>query len=103
MDSVEAGPEKPLWRKASYSVGNGACVEVSSVNGNMLVRDSQIPDSPMIGYPAETWRSFLAGIKANNAISLRERLRRRLPEPLASVGPFCCPGSVATRSQLGRN
>ncbi len=93
MDSVEAGPEKPLWRKASYSVGNGACVEVSSVNGNMLVRDSQIPDSPMIG----------AGIKANNAISLRERLRRRLPEPLASVGPFCCPGSVATRSQLGRN
>jgi hypothetical protein len=64
MDSVKAGPEKSLWRKASYSIGNGACVEVSSVSGNVLVRDSQILDSPMIGYPAETWRSFIAGLKA---------------------------------------
>jgi hypothetical protein len=65
MDSVKAGPEESLWRKASYSVGNGACVEVSSVNGSILVRDSQILDSPTIGYPAETWRSFLTGIKAS--------------------------------------
>jgi Domain of unknown function (DUF397) len=64
MDSGKAEPQKTLWRTASYSVGNGACIEVSSVNGNVLVRDSKIQDSPIIGYPAETWRSFLIGIKA---------------------------------------
>ena len=63
MDSVRAEPEKLLWRKASYSVGNGACVEVSSVNGNILVRDSQALDSTIVGYPAETWQLFLVGIK----------------------------------------
>jgi hypothetical protein len=64
MDSGKAGPQKPLWRTASYSVGNGACIEVASVNGNVLVRDSKILDSPIIGYPAGTWRSFLVRIKA---------------------------------------
>ena len=64
MDSGKAEPKKTLWRTASYSVANGACIEVSSVNGNVLVRDSKIQDSPIIGYPAETWRSFLIGIKA---------------------------------------
>lgn len=64
MDSRKSEPKKPLWRTASYSVGNGACIEVSSVNGNVLVRDSKIQDSSIIGYSAETWRSFLIGIKA---------------------------------------
>ena len=50
MDSGKAEPKKPLWRTASYSVGNGACIEVSSVNGSVLVRDSKIQDSPIIGY-----------------------------------------------------
>ena len=64
MDSGKAEPKKSLWRTATYSVGNGACIEVSSVNGNVLVRDSKIQDSPIIGCSAETWRSFLIGIKA---------------------------------------
>lgn len=64
MDSDKAEPKKSLWRTASYSVGNGACIEVSSFNGNVLVRDSKIQDSPIIGYPAETWQAFLTGIKA---------------------------------------
>ena len=46
MDSGKAEPKKPLWRTASYSVGNGACIEVSSVNGSVFVRDSKIQDSP---------------------------------------------------------
>jgi uncharacterized protein DUF397 len=63
MDSVKAEPETSLWRKASYSVGNGACVEVSSADCGILVRDSTIHDGPILQYPAETWRSFLLEIK----------------------------------------
>jgi hypothetical protein len=63
MDSVKAEPETSLWRKASYSVGNGACVEVSSANSSILIRDSTIHDGPIVQYPAETWRSFLLKIK----------------------------------------
>ena len=35
---------KPLWRTASYSVGNGACIEVSSINGNVLVLTMNRPE-----------------------------------------------------------
>jgi Domain of unknown function (DUF397) len=52
------------WRKARRSVNNGACVEVASLKGNVLVRDSKIPDGSVIGFSAYAWRSFLSVTKA---------------------------------------
>jgi hypothetical protein len=40
------------WRKAKRSVGNGACVEVASVNGRIAVRDSVNPGGVLLQYPA---------------------------------------------------
>jgi hypothetical protein len=51
------------WRKARSSAGNGACVEVAPVNGQISVRDSRNPDGAWLRYPALSWRSFLQAIK----------------------------------------
>jgi hypothetical protein len=56
--------EEVSWRKARRSVNNGACVEIASLKGNVLVRDSKIPDSPVIGFSAYAWQSFLSATKA---------------------------------------
>jgi hypothetical protein len=53
------------WTKSSYSTGNGACVEVKSpVVAAMAVRDSKVPQGPVLDFPADAWNTFLASIKA---------------------------------------
>ena len=51
------------WRKARYSVGNGACVELASANGQILIRDSMNPGGAWLRYPAQSWTDFTAVIK----------------------------------------
>jgi hypothetical protein len=58
------GPEARLqWRKAQRSVGNGACVELAHNGRQILVRDSQDQEGPVIQYTATSWRTFLDGTK----------------------------------------
>lgn len=52
------------WRKASSSVGNGACVEVASASARVLVRDSVDLSGPAIAYAPEAWQSFVNSTKA---------------------------------------
>ena len=64
MISVDNLPARDLeWRKAKRSVGNGACVEVASVNGRIAVRDSMNPGGAYLQYPAESWQSFAARLR----------------------------------------
>lgn len=55
------------WRKSSYSVANGACVEVC-VDGEgddtVMVRDSKDPDGSILTYGRESWSRFVEDIKA---------------------------------------
>jgi hypothetical protein len=56
-----------VWRKSSYSSGNGgACVEVA---GNLpdvvAVRDSKNPEGPALVFAPQEWRAFLDGVRAD--------------------------------------
>ena len=54
------------WRKARRSAGNGACVEVAPVNGQIAIRDSKDPNGSRLQYSSRSWRVFVAAVTANN-------------------------------------
>ncbi|MDT0614300.1 DUF397 domain-containing protein [Streptomyces lancefieldiae] len=52
------------WTKSSYSGGNGACVEVKSpVVAALAVRDSKVPEGPVLAFPAAAWSAFVTSVK----------------------------------------
>ncbi|WP_149184056.1 DUF397 domain-containing protein [Streptomyces sp. TRM49041] len=54
------------WRKSSYSNGSGGdCVEVVDDHpGIVPVRDSKVPDGPVVALSARAWVPFIAAVKA---------------------------------------
>ena len=56
-----------VWRKSSYSSGNGgACVEVARNLPNIVaVRDSKNPEGPALVFTPQEWRAFLDGVRAD--------------------------------------
>ena len=53
------------WRKASYSLGNGECIEVAGgTEGQVAVRDSKNPAGCVLVCSADEWNSFLRGLKS---------------------------------------
>jgi hypothetical protein len=54
-DCVEIG-----WRKSTYSAGNGGCVEVGWPESDVAVRDSKHPAGPTLTFATPDWRAFLA-------------------------------------------
>ena len=50
-----------LWRKSSYSGGNGQCVEVSDLGS---VRDSKNATGPVLVFGQSALAAFLTEIKA---------------------------------------
>jgi hypothetical protein len=60
MDMINA-----LWRKSSYSSGNGGnCVEVArNLPGAVAVRDSKDPDGPKLTFGPATWAAFIAAVR----------------------------------------
>ena len=50
------------WRTATYSTGNGSCIEVASDNG-VVVRDTTNRDGGTLSFPAEAWGKFTASLR----------------------------------------
>ncbi|WP_030625101.1 DUF397 domain-containing protein [Streptomyces sclerotialus] len=53
------------WRKSSYSSGvSDNCVEVATnVPGVLPVRDSKVPDGPVLVFSTDAWTRFVATLK----------------------------------------
>ncbi|MGW7021894.1 DUF397 domain-containing protein [Streptomyces decoyicus] len=54
-----------IWRKSSYSNGDGGnCVEVvDDLPGVVPVRDSKDPHGPAIVFPTAAWSTFVTAVK----------------------------------------
>ncbi|MGW7756958.1 DUF397 domain-containing protein [Streptomyces violaceusniger] len=54
------------WCKSSYSNNDGGdCVEIAdNFPGLVPVRDSKRPDGPALLFPAGSWATFIASLKA---------------------------------------
>jgi hypothetical protein len=52
------------WRKSSYSDANGGnCVETSSGDGVILVRDTADRASGTLAFTVGAWRTFTTGLR----------------------------------------
>lgn len=56
-------PEHRYWRKSSYSLTNGECVEVATVYGRVAVRDSNDPGHLVVVFREADWRAFIEMIQ----------------------------------------
>ena len=59
--------ETPRWFTSSYSGNGGQCIEVAAnlvaPQGIVPVRDSKNPTGPVLGFPADAFTAFIAGVK----------------------------------------
>jgi hypothetical protein len=55
------------WAKSSYSDPNGGnCVQARQPrSGIVQVRDSKNPDGAVLTFNADSWREFIAAVKAS--------------------------------------
>jgi len=64
MASTKIDLSAARWRKSTYSNGTGGeCLEVADgVTGIVPVRDSKVPNGPVLLLPAPAWSAFTAGL-----------------------------------------
>ena len=63
MDSQDL--RRAEWRTSSYSANGSTCVEVArNLPGTVAVRDSKDREGPVLIFPSDAWRAFVADTKA---------------------------------------
>jgi hypothetical protein len=59
-------PEGKLlqWRKSSFSSDTANCVEFAQGLDDVGLRDSKDPDGPSLWFTVDSWRDFIATVRA---------------------------------------
>jgi hypothetical protein len=53
------------WRKSSYSMSNGHCLEATSLAGRRIgIRDSKATEGLVLSFESGTWAAFLAELRS---------------------------------------
>ncbi|MFI6401426.1 DUF397 domain-containing protein [Streptomyces sp. NPDC050548] len=65
MASTKTDLSAARWRKSSYSNGTGGeCLEVADgVTETVPVRDSKVPNGPVLLLPASAWSPFISSLR----------------------------------------
>jgi Domain of unknown function (DUF397) len=54
------------WRRSSYSMSNGQCVEAARLaGGRIAVRDSKAAEGLVLRFDPGTWAAFLAELRTS--------------------------------------
>ena len=69
MLQVRPQPEEFCWRKSSYSLTCGECVEVMNIGDRIAIRDSVNPDQAALICQKGEWRAFLDGVKGAGGLN----------------------------------
>lgn len=54
---------EPAWRVATYTGGNGDCVEVGDAHHAILIRDSKDRDGGTLTFTTATWQVFTNSLR----------------------------------------
>lgn len=52
------------WRKSSYSVQEGSCIEVAVVGRCIATRDSKRADGPLLAFRDAAWLDFVGAVRS---------------------------------------
>ncbi|MGH3906137.1 MAG: DUF397 domain-containing protein [Pseudonocardiaceae bacterium] len=64
MSKYEIDLSRAVWRTASYTNGNAACVEAASLDGGFWgVRDTKDRAGPVLMVTHGQWTAFTAGVR----------------------------------------
>lgn len=64
MSSTDTTVSELDWRKSSYSVNNGACVELAAISGEVLVADSAEQTRNVLRFSVRTWQLLLDDLRS---------------------------------------
>lgn len=66
MSDQRTDLSQAVWRTASYTNGNGACVEVATLDGgSWLVRDTKDRTGPVLTVSPGEWSAFILSVRAD--------------------------------------
>ena len=66
--SADSDEGAGTWRKSSWSLANGNCVEVAGLSGDLIgVRDSGHPRGDVLRFSQAGWRDFLAAVRESES------------------------------------
>jgi predicted secreted Zn-dependent protease len=59
------GPFPLTWKKSTFSMGNGDCVEAADLEkAGVALRDSKDQTGPVLMFTPSEWQAFISGVKA---------------------------------------